>query len=85
MLEYPTGVILDGDELVIGDPDLNAIVRIGDVAGMRTVVHQGPPLRYPSDLALAGVAIQVPSLSPVAIFALMLLMFASTKLRHRFA
>jgi len=36
-------------------------------------------------LALVGVAIQLPSLSPTAILALMLLLFACTQLRHRMA
>jgi len=82
LFEYPSGVTLDGADLVVGDPDLNAIVRVANEIGAQTIDHEGLPLLYANGLALASVAIQVPSLPLVAILALMLLVLAYAELRR---
>lgn len=85
LFAYPTGVTLDGADLLVGDSDLNAIVRIANEIGAQTIEHEGSPLLYVNGIALANVAIQVPSLPLVAILALMLLVLAYSELRQRTA
>jgi hypothetical protein len=77
LFEYPSGVTLEGADLLVGDPDLNAIVRVESEIGAQTIDHVGAPLLQASGLTLASTAIQVPSFSISAILVLLFLLIVA--------